>query len=126
MPRILPGEQVPIDDVSARISISAGFGALQQQMLREVAAWWQGRRERGTGSLASGVAAHLSLPHLRAYWPGSAVDEDGTLYTLGLRQYPAVPDSDGHFVSTQSPEASADVARFLLGALAGETPSIGE
>ena len=82
MPRILPGEQVPIDDVSARISISAGFGALQQQMLREVAAWWQGRRERGTGSLASGIAAHLSLPHLRAYWPGSAVDEAGTLYDL--------------------------------------------
>lgn len=54
------------------------------------------------------------------------VDEDGALYTIGLRQYPAVPDSDGHFVSTESPEASADVARFLLGALAGEIPTIGE
>lgn len=82
MPRILPGEQVPIDDVSGRISVSSGFSAVQQQMLQEVAAWWQGRRERGLGSLASGVAAHLSLPHLRAYWPGSAVDETGTLYDL--------------------------------------------
>ena len=54
------------------------------------------------------------------------VDEGGAHSTIGLRQYPAVPDSDGHFVSTESPEASADVARFLLGALAGETPSIGE
>ncbi len=82
MPRTLPGEQVPIDDVSPRISVSSGLSGLQQQMLQEVAAWWQGRRERGTGSLASGVAAHLSLPHLRAYWPGSAIDQDGALYDL--------------------------------------------
>lgn len=82
MPRTLPGEQVPIDELTPRVSVSSGFSTLQQQMLEEAATWWLGRRERGAGSLASGVAAHLALPHLRAYWPGSSVDETGALYDL--------------------------------------------
>jgi hypothetical protein len=82
MSRTLPGENNPIEELSGRLSVSGGFSRLQAELLAEVAAWWQGRRERGAGSLASGVAAHLALPHLRAYWPGSSLDENGALYDL--------------------------------------------
>jgi hypothetical protein len=51
-------------------------------LLAELAVWWRARREQGTGSLASGIAAHLALPALRAYWPGSSVDEAGMLVDL--------------------------------------------
>lgn len=78
----LPGEELDIDERALRITISGGLDAAAREMLLEVAAWWRGRRERGTGSLASAVAAHLALPHLRAYWPGSSLDEAGTLYDV--------------------------------------------
>jgi hypothetical protein len=48
------------------------------------------------------------------------------LYTMGVRQYdPAAAGVDGHFVALQTPEGLADVERFLLGALAGDVPTIG-
>lgn len=49
-----------------------------------------------------------------------------TAYTVGLRQYAPPAGVDGHFVSTQSPEGRADVTRFLLQALSGAAPAIGE
>lgn len=78
----LPGEELDIDERALRVTVSSGLDAVSREMLLEVAAWWRGRRERGTGSLASGVAAHLALPGLRAYWPGTALDEAGTLHDL--------------------------------------------
>ncbi len=47
-------------------------------------------------------------------------------YTMGLRQYdPSDEGVDGHFVALQTPEGLADVSAFLLGALAGDVPTIG-
>jgi hypothetical protein len=50
---------------------------------------------------------------------------DGQGWTIGLRQYQPPPGVDGHFVALESSDGRADVLRFLLGALAGETPEIG-
>lgn len=46
--------------------------------------------------------------------------------TIGLRQYEPEGEDDGHFVSTRTALGRADVLRFLLGALAGDLPAIGE
>jgi len=47
-------------------------------------------------------------------------------FTMGLRQYdPSAAGVDGHFVALQTPEGLADVSAFLLGALAGDVPTIG-
>jgi hypothetical protein len=49
-----------------------------------------------------------------------------TPYTMGLRQYdPSGAGVDGHFVALQTPEGLADVSAFLLGALAGDVPTLG-
>lgn len=53
-------------------------------------------------------------------------DVMGTAYTLGVRQYTPNAGDDGHFVSTLTAEGRADTERFLLQALAGSTPAIGE
>ena len=45
--------------------------------------------------------------------------------TLGLRQYMPDGDDNGHFVASSTTDGAADVTRFMLGALAGETPAIG-
>ena len=48
-------------------------------------------------------------------------------FTMGLRQYdPTAAMVDGHFVAFGTPEGQADVTRFLVGALAGNVPTIGE
>lgn len=50
-----------------------------------------------------------------------------TSWTIGLRQYMPEGGEDGHFVaSTASAQGRADAQRFILGALGGETPQIGE
>ena len=49
-----------------------------------------------------------------------------TMRTVGLRQYAPPAGVDGHFVSTRSDDGRADATRFVLQALAGETPVIGE
>ena len=46
--------------------------------------------------------------------------------TQGLRQYTPEDGEDGHFVSTRTTAGRADTLRFVRGALAGETPIIGE
>ena len=51
----------------------------------------------------------------------------GTMRTVGLRQYDAPTDMDGHFVATRPGlDGRADVVRFLRRALDGETPEIGQ
>lgn len=80
---ILPGGEDEGEDGGLRLVVSGWVvDAATREMLAELALWWRARREQGTGSLASGVAAHLALPALRAYWPGSSVDEAGTLVDL--------------------------------------------
>ena len=49
-----------------------------------------------------------------------------TDFTVGLRQYAPEAGRDGHHVLTESPQTRADALRFLLQALAGATPPIGE
>ncbi|AKF08544.1 alpha/beta fold hydrolase [Sandaracinus amylolyticus] len=67
----------------------------------------------------------IGLPTIASPARGN-VTVGGTTRTIGLRQY-APPDGvDGHFVSTRSDEGRADATRFVLEALAGETPTIGE
>jgi hypothetical protein len=51
---------------------------------------------------------------------------DGTNWTIGLRQYQPPAGVDGHFVAQQSTDGWADVQRFVLQALAGQTPLIGQ
>lgn len=46
-------------------------------------------------------------------------------FTVGMRQYTPPAGVDGHFVSTQSTEGSADTLRFLTEALGGAVPNIG-
>ncbi len=50
----------------------------------------------------------------------------GEPFTVGLRQYEPGDGDDGHFVSTLTDQGRADVLRFLLGALSGAVPAIGE
>jgi hypothetical protein len=79
----LPGGEDERDELGLRVVVSGGaLDAATREMLAELAVWGRARREQGTGSLASGVAAHLALPALRAYWPGSSVDEAGALVDL--------------------------------------------
>lgn len=49
-----------------------------------------------------------------------------TDYTVGLRQYEPETGRDGHHVLTEQPQTRGDALRFLLQALAGATPTIGE
>jgi hypothetical protein len=47
--------------------------------------------------------------------------------TIALRQYQQTdPDDDGHFVAFREDAGRADVVRFLLQALAGATPQVGD
>lgn len=79
----LPGGEDERDEQGLRVVVSGGApDAATREMLAELAVWWRARREQGTGSLASGIAMHLALPALRAYWPGSSVDEAGSLVDL--------------------------------------------
>ncbi len=51
---------------------------------------------------------------------------DPDLHTIGLRQYdPSTAGVDGHFVALRTSAGRADTIRFLLGALAGQVPTIG-
>jgi hypothetical protein len=50
---------------------------------------------------------------------------NGVPITAVVRQYVPGTDYDGHFVAYQNPIASADVDRFLLGALSGSVPVVG-
>jgi hypothetical protein len=50
-------------------------------------------------------------------------NENGT--TLGVREYRAKADSDGHFVVFDVPEANQDAIRFLADAAHGDVPAIG-
>lgn len=54
------------------------------------------------------------------------VDFGDTLRTIGFRQYRPTAGQDGHFVATEVDAASNDVTRFLLQALVGQSPQIGE
>jgi hypothetical protein len=51
---------------------------------------------------------------------------EGADWTIGLRQYQPPAGVDGHFVAQQSTDGWADVQRFVLQALAGQTPLIGQ
>lgn len=51
---------------------------------------------------------------------------NGESMTIGHRQYQPEAPIDGHFVASQTTQGRADTARFLLQALAGQTPVIGE
>jgi hypothetical protein len=53
-------------------------------------------------------------------------DLDGTLRTIGVRQYIPSSDEDGHFVAFDSNKGRPDVLRFLLQALSGQSPQIGQ
>ena len=46
--------------------------------------------------------------------------------TQGLRQYAPDGTDDGHFVATRTVRGREDTLRFVRGALAGETPVIGQ
>ncbi|MBN1654191.1 MAG: hypothetical protein JXA30_10475 [Deltaproteobacteria bacterium] len=50
---------------------------------------------------------------------------EGARRTIGLRQYQASADGDGHFVATEVEAARSDVKRFILQAMAGQSPQIG-
>lgn len=50
----------------------------------------------------------------------------GESMTIGHRQYQPEAPIDGHFVASQTTGGRADTARFLLQALAGQTPAIGQ
>ncbi len=51
---------------------------------------------------------------------------NGESMTIAHRQYQPIAPIDGHFVASQTTEGRADTARFLLQALAGQTPVIGQ
>lgn len=56
--------------------------------------------------------------------PISGNAQGGTL-TLGMRQYEAATDSDGHFVVFDVPQANEDAVNFLSQAVSGQLPVIG-
>jgi hypothetical protein len=80
--KALPGEHVGIDDATPRYVSDNIWSTAEQLLLREIIAWWISQQEAGAASLATPIAAHLALPGLRAYWPGSAIDHAGTLYDI--------------------------------------------
>jgi len=79
----------------------------------------------GTLPLIEPVLEDLRLP--RASAPvRENVSADGTLRTVGLKQYQPVDGADGHFVGTRPGQLGrADVDDFLEALLAGDTPVIG-
>jgi hypothetical protein len=93
---MLPGGEEERDERGLRVVVSGGvLDAAAREMLAELVVWWRARREQGTGSLASGVAAHLALPALRAYWAGSSLDEAGTLLDLSGQGRHLLPQGVG-------------------------------
>jgi hypothetical protein len=89
--------------------------------------------ERTMRAFAASAALPVVAPELAPLGWGTVdaplrgnVTVSGTMRTVGLRQYEPPPGIDGHFVSTRSPQVLADATRFLLEALAGDIPTIGE
>jgi hypothetical protein len=91
----LPGEHVGIDDVTPRYLPGSDFSELEEQILRELIHWWQIRRESGMASLATPISAHLALPDLRAYWPGSSLDHTRVLYDISGQGRHLTPTGSG-------------------------------
>ncbi len=83
-------------------------------------------------SLAAGLVA--VEPVLRDYGLATTpaplsgnVTRDTSAWTIGLRQYMPEGGEDGHFVSSSaSAQGAADATRFVVQALNGELPEIGE
>ncbi len=71
------------------------------------------------------VIESISLSEADAPLSGNATI-GGEIRTHGLRQYMPTGGDDGHFVSTRTTQGRADVIRFALETLAGQTPNIGE
>jgi hypothetical protein len=57
---------------------------------------------------------------------GATRPSPGQVWTHGVRQYQPDGDDDGHFVSTRTDYGRTETVRFLLQALGGETPEIGQ
>ncbi len=73
---------------------------------------------------SNGAPDTFGLPSEPAPLSGN-VTVEGARYTVALRQYEPPDGVDGHFVAQQEPTARADVQRFLLAALRGQTPTVG-
>ncbi len=54
------------------------------------------------------------------------VTVDTLPYTVGMRQYTPDAGDDGHFVSTRTTQGRVDAVRFLLEAVSGVVPPIGD
>jgi pimeloyl-ACP methyl ester carboxylesterase len=68
-----------------------------------------------------------NLGQTRAEPPlGANADLGGVARTIGLRQYTPSSGEDGHFVAFDAVKGRPDVLRFLLQALSGQTPEIGQ
>ncbi len=69
--------------------------------------------------------ANLGLTRVQAPMSEN-VELDGVARTVGLRQYTPAAGEEGHFVAFDSTKGRPDVNRFLLQALSGQSPQIGQ
>ena len=90
--------------------------------------------ERTMHAFALAASMPVAAPELVALGTGTPlatpiignVTIDALPFTVALRQYMPNTGDDGHFVATQTTQGRADATRFVLEALSGAVPPIGE
>lgn len=109
----LPGENVGIDDDPSRVYVSGShFTAAEEALLRQLLAHYTRQLEQGTPALSAAISAHLALPALRAFWPGSSLDHAGTLYDIsGQNRHLASAGSQPPSPSTYRRTATVTLSR---------------
>ena len=82
MPTFLPGAKDAGETEPSIHVTSFAFSNFEVAVLQQVINFWSDIFEAGARPFFSPVSAYLSLPHLRAFWPISSVDENATIYDL--------------------------------------------
>lgn len=91
----LPGENVGIDDDPGRVYVSGShFTAAEEALLRRLLADYARELEQGTPASSAAISAHLALPALRAFWPGSSIAHTGHLFDISGQDRYLTPAGD--------------------------------
>ena len=111
----------PIGGVSRHVFMTYGIGD-SYSTERTLSAYARSARF----PIASPVLNDVGLGMAVAPPVSGNITVAGTPFTIAMRQYMPDAGDDGHFVATQTTDGRADTTRFMLEALAGRTPPIGE